>query len=69
MCKEILVISVNRVVDTKRIIGKNGGPKREAQGVADPLRRTFSLYIGFSVIGFGDSFPSEKKLIKLVDLI
>jgi hypothetical protein len=27
MCKEMPVISVNRVVDTKRIIGKNGGPR------------------------------------------
>jgi hypothetical protein len=28
MCKEMLVILVNRVVDPKRIIGKNGGPSR-----------------------------------------
>jgi hypothetical protein len=28
MCKEMLVISVNRVVDKKRIIRKNGGPRR-----------------------------------------
>jgi hypothetical protein len=28
MCKEMLVIPVNRVVDMKRIIGKNGGPRR-----------------------------------------
>jgi hypothetical protein len=28
MCKEMQVIPVNRVVDTKRIIGKNGGPRR-----------------------------------------
>jgi hypothetical protein len=37
MCKELLVISVNRVADKKRIIGKmegRGGGK--AQGVADP---------------------------------
>jgi hypothetical protein len=27
-CKEMQVILVNRVVDKKRIIGKNGGPKR-----------------------------------------
>jgi hypothetical protein len=26
MCKEMIVISVKRVVDKKRIIGKNGGP-------------------------------------------
>jgi hypothetical protein len=32
MCKEIPLILVNKVVDPKRIIGKNGG---EAQGVAD----------------------------------
>jgi hypothetical protein len=37
MCKEMPVIPVNKVVDPKRIIGKNGGPRRRrAQGVADP---------------------------------
>jgi hypothetical protein len=28
MCKEMPVIPVNKVVDQKRIIGKNGGPRR-----------------------------------------
>jgi hypothetical protein len=28
MCKELPVILVNKVVDLKRIIGKNGGPRR-----------------------------------------
>jgi hypothetical protein len=28
MCKELPVILVNKVVDRKRIIGKNGGPRR-----------------------------------------
>jgi hypothetical protein len=28
MCKEMRVIPVNRVVDKKRIIIKNGGPRR-----------------------------------------
>jgi hypothetical protein len=28
MCKEMPVIPVSRVVDAKRIIGKNGGPRR-----------------------------------------
>jgi hypothetical protein len=28
MCKEMLVIPVNKVVDPKRIIGKNGRPRR-----------------------------------------
>jgi hypothetical protein len=36
MCKEILVIQVNRAVDPKRIIGKHGG---EAQGVAAPATK------------------------------
>jgi hypothetical protein len=27
-CKEMPVIQVNKVVDKKRIIGKNGGPRR-----------------------------------------
>jgi hypothetical protein len=30
------VIPVNRVVDKKRINGKNGGPRRREQGVAAP---------------------------------
>jgi hypothetical protein len=42
-CKEKPVITVNRVVDPKRIIRKNGGPRRRAQGVADPKKHdTFS---------------------------
>jgi hypothetical protein len=28
MCKEMPVIPVNKVVDQKRIIGKNGEPRR-----------------------------------------
>jgi hypothetical protein len=28
MCKELPVILVNKVVDLKRIMGKNGGPRR-----------------------------------------
>jgi hypothetical protein len=38
MCKEMPVIPDNRMVDTKRIIGTNGGPRveGEAQGLADP---------------------------------
>jgi hypothetical protein len=28
MCKEMMVIPVNKAVDPKRIIGKNGGPRR-----------------------------------------
>jgi hypothetical protein len=28
MCKELPVIPVNKVVDSKSIIGKNGGPRR-----------------------------------------
>jgi hypothetical protein len=28
LCKEMPVIPVNKVVDPKRIIGKNGGPRR-----------------------------------------
>jgi hypothetical protein len=29
MCKELPFIPVNKVVDSKRIIGKNGGLKKE----------------------------------------
>jgi hypothetical protein len=28
MCKEMLVIPANKVVDPKKIIRKNGGPRR-----------------------------------------
>jgi hypothetical protein len=39
MCKEMPVIPVNRVVDTKRIIGKMEGREGgKAQGVADPQK-------------------------------
>jgi hypothetical protein len=39
MCKEMPVILVNRVVDPKRIKGKNGGTGGvEAQGVTDPQK-------------------------------
>jgi hypothetical protein len=30
MSKEMLVIPVNRVVDKKKIIGTNGGPRRKS---------------------------------------
>jgi hypothetical protein len=39
MCKEMPVISVNKVVDKKRIIGKMEGQGGGAQGVAGPTRR------------------------------
>jgi hypothetical protein len=39
MCKEMLVIPVNKVVDPKRIFGKKEGRGGgEAQGVADPKK-------------------------------
>jgi hypothetical protein len=31
MCKEMPVIPVNKVVGPKRIIGKNGGPRRRRE--------------------------------------
>jgi hypothetical protein len=36
MCKEMLVIPVNRVVDPKGLIGKNGGLRRR-RGIRGPL--------------------------------
>jgi hypothetical protein len=30
MCKKMVVIPINRVVDKKRIIGKNGGPRKRS---------------------------------------
>jgi hypothetical protein len=42
MCKEMLVILVNKVVDPKRIIGKREGQGGgEAQGVADPKKKDY----------------------------
>jgi hypothetical protein len=38
MCKEMPVIPVNRVVDTKRIIGKNGWPRRRGTGGCQPKK-------------------------------
>jgi hypothetical protein len=32
MCNEIPVIPISRVVDKKRIIRKNGGPRRRRRG-------------------------------------
>jgi hypothetical protein len=32
ICQEMPVIPVNKVVDPKRIIGKNGGPRRRRRG-------------------------------------
>jgi hypothetical protein len=40
MCKEVPVIPVSRVVDSKRIIGKMEGiGGGEVQGVADPHKK------------------------------
>jgi hypothetical protein len=51
MCKEMMVIPDNRVVDKKRIIGKmvglGGG---EAQGAADPKRTSKSRHLHFRII-------------------
>jgi hypothetical protein len=38
MCKELLLIPVNRVVDKKRIIGKNGGLRRR-RGIRGSLTK------------------------------
>jgi hypothetical protein len=39
MCKEMLVILVDRVVIKKRIIGKNGGPRRR-RSIPSPQKKT-----------------------------
>jgi hypothetical protein len=44
MCKEMLVLLVNRVEDKKRIIGKNGGHRRRGTGVADPKKQTKYIF-------------------------
>jgi hypothetical protein len=45
MCKEMPVIPVNKVEDTKRIIKMEGWGGGEAQGVADPKRGRRSSYL------------------------
>jgi hypothetical protein len=57
MCKEIPAIPVNRVVDPKRIIGKNGGPRRRrgTRGPGTPLTR--SLRVELMADGFLTWFP------------
>jgi hypothetical protein len=53
MCKEMPVIQVNKAVERKRIIGKNGGPRRRkgtrGQGSLTPppkkKRYLWSTYI------------------------
>jgi hypothetical protein len=47
MCKELPVIPVNKVVDPKRIIGKNGGRGvGEPLGVTDTKKNKKKIYIG-----------------------
>jgi hypothetical protein len=41
MCKEMPVIPVNKVVDQKRIIGKNEGPRRRK---GTPPQKTTTCY-------------------------
>jgi hypothetical protein len=42
MCKEMPVIPVNKVVDPKRIIGKNGGPRTRRGTIADPSKNYYA---------------------------
>jgi hypothetical protein len=39
MCKEMSVILVNKVVDKKRIIRKNGAPTRDSKGPSPPPKK------------------------------
>jgi hypothetical protein len=43
MCKEMPVIPVNKVVDPKRIIEKNGGPRRRS--LTPPPKKTKNGWI------------------------
>jgi hypothetical protein len=43
MCKEMPVIPVNKVVDPKRIIGKNGGLRRRRGTRALTQKKLFSV--------------------------
>jgi hypothetical protein len=55
MCKQMLVILVNRVVDPKRIIGKmEGQGGGEAQGVADPPKKSSGRFLTTLVSPRGD---------------
>jgi hypothetical protein len=49
MCKEMLAILVKRVVDKKRIIGKNGGPRRRrcTRGCCPPPKKNVFISIDY----------------------
>jgi hypothetical protein len=46
MCKEMPVIPVNKVVDPKRIIGKDGGPRRREshKGLLTPPKKLTYIF-------------------------
>jgi hypothetical protein len=53
MCKEMLVIPVNKVVDPRRIIGKNGGPrgrKRHKGSLTPPPKKKVIFLVIFSAV-------------------
>jgi hypothetical protein len=54
MCKEMPVTPVNRVVVKKRILGKNGGPRRRIRrGCPPPHTHTIN-----NKIGLGSHLPT-----------
>jgi hypothetical protein len=62
MCKEMLVIPVNRVVDKKRIIGKNGGPRRRTGTRGHrtpPFYHIHTMYIIYTYITYMYAFNSN----------
>jgi hypothetical protein len=49
MCKEMLVIPINRVVDLKIIIGKNGWPRRSRGTRGLFIPPTISINLNFVI--------------------
>jgi hypothetical protein len=52
MCKEMSIFPVNREVDPKRIIGKNGGPRRRRGTRGRRQKRIKKLFPGDQTIYF-----------------
>jgi hypothetical protein len=62
MCKEMPVVPVDRGLDKKRIIGKNGGPRRRRGTWGRQLKEVILLTLaGAAFLGNGNQ-PADNNL-------